>query len=203
MRDALNIVEVASLQPDYMGFIFYAGSRRTVPDNFQIPEITHGIKRVGVFVNESTPSMLNKSIHHSLDFLQLHGNESPDQCRELRDQGVQLIKVFSVDDGFDFASTAAYKGTVDFFMFDTKGPGYGGTGMTFDWTRLEKYDQEVPFFLSGGISPDNIEGLNRVRRMNIHAIDVNSGVESEPGRKSVEKISRIQKRLLNRHWLEY
>ena len=81
---------------------------------------------------------------------------------------------------------------MDYFLFDTKGAGYGGTGTVFDWRMLKKYDQEVPFFLSGGLSPENIHDVAMLRGMNLHALDVNSGVEVKPGVKDVEKIKKLQ-----------
>src|SRR5690606_12044148 len=84
--------------------------------------------------------------------------------------------------------TSAYKGSVDYFLFDTKGPLHGGNAMRFDWSLLQQYDQSVPFFLSGGLSPDNVSGISKLEGMNIHALDVNSGVESAPGMKDLKKL---------------
>ena len=96
MRDPENMIEVAALHPDYMGFIFYRNSKRAVPSNFQIPkDFPSGIKRVGVFVNESTSTILKLVKKFSLDFVQLHGEESPRRCEELRNAGVGVIKVFA------------------------------------------------------------------------------------------------------------
>jgi phosphoribosylanthranilate isomerase len=97
-----------------------------------------------------------------------------------------------VDVHFDFKTLAPYKRVVDYFLFDTKGPEYGGTGKVFDWNLLKNYDQEVPFFLSGGLSPENIREVESLGHMNLHALDLNSGVESEPGIKDIEKIKRVK-----------
>jgi phosphoribosylanthranilate isomerase len=193
MRDANNMIEVAALHPDYMGFIFYRNSKRAVPLNFQIPnDFPSYIKRVGVFVNESASIILNLVKEFSLDFVQLHGEESPRRCEELRGAGVGVIKVFAIDAVFDFKSTALFKNAVNYLLFDTKGAEYGGTGTVFDWRMLQQYDQEVPFFLSGGLSPGNIRDVSQLRGMNLHALDVNSGVEVKPGLKDVEKIKKVQ-----------
>src|SRR6478609_1137183 len=192
MCEADNIIEVASLQPDYMGFIFYEKSRRFVGSNFSIPyEFPHAIRRVGVFVNEKVDTILRQVSKHKLDYVQLHGNESPEDCKALIER-VGVIKVFSVDHQFDFGSTKPYQSFSDFFLFDTKTESYGGSGKVFDWNLLKKYDQQIPFFLSGGLSPANIGDIKELKGMNLHAIDINSGVEIAPGLKSIEKIKSIK-----------
>src|SRR5258706_1785933 len=193
MRDPENMIEVAALHPDYMGFIFYRNSKRAVPPDFQIPiDFPSGIKRVGVFVNESTSTILNLVRKFSLDFVQLHGEEPARQCEVLHTEGVGVIKVFAIDGAFDFKTMEPFKTVANYFMFDTKGADYGGTGTVFNWRRLQQYDQQVPFFLSGGLSPGNIQEVGSLRGMNLHAIDMNSGVEVKPGFKDVEKIKRLQ-----------
>jgi phosphoribosylanthranilate isomerase len=193
MRDPENMIAVAALHPDYMGFIFYRNSKRVVPSNFQIPkDFPSGIKRVGVFVNESTSTILSLVGKFSLDFVQLHGEESPRQCEELRTAGVGVIKVFALSGDFDFKTLEPFKKVVNYFLFDTKGADYGGTGTLFDWRILKKYDQEVPFFLSGGLSPENIHDVAMLRGMNLLALDVNSGVEAKPGLKDIGKIKKLQ-----------
>jgi phosphoribosylanthranilate isomerase len=196
MRDVRNIQDVAALGTDYMGFIFYQKSPRYVGDNFSVPSLVDPVKRVGVFVNESSEVMLKKVEELKLDYLQLHGQESVRQCEELRMSNVNLIKVFSVDDQFGFEKTKPYKGIADFFLFDTKGKYHGGNAISFNWNILERYDQETPFFLSGGIGPDNIREVQTLKEMNIHAVDINSGVEVTPGVKDILKINEV-KRLLN------
>ena len=192
MRDAENIVSVASLCPQYMGFIFYQKSPRFVGESFDIPvNLPASIKRVGVFVNESDAVIIVKGKSLKLDFVQLHGDESPAQCDELKATGLGVIKVFSIDDDFNFDLTKPYREVVDYFLFDTKGKYYGGNAKAFNWKVLDAYDQEVPFFLSGGLSPDNVNALGDIQKMNLHALDLNSGVEVSPGFKDIEKIRTI------------
>jgi phosphoribosylanthranilate isomerase len=192
MRDAENIAAVASLRPQYLGFIFYPKSPRFVGKNFVIPaDLSPSIKRVGVFVNESNAVVIAKSKSLKLDFVQLHGNESSAQCDELKETSLGVIKVFSIDDDFNFESTKPYREVVDYFLFDTKGKYYGGNAKTFNWNILERYNQEVPFFLSGGLSPDNVNTLGDIQKMNLHALDLNSGVEISPGLKDMNKIKTI------------
>lgn len=197
MRDPENIIQVGELHPDYMGFIFYTKSKRYVGGDFKIPtQLDRNIKRVGVFVNESTEKMLDLAKLHDLDFIQLHGGEPINQCIELRKNGLGVIKVFSIDQQFDFAEVIPFKQNADYFLFDTKSESYGGTGKTFDWNLLNKYDQEVPFFLSGGLSIENSHSVKTLKEMNLHAVDINSCVEILQGLKDAEEIKHF-KSILN------
>jgi len=195
MRDAENISGVNALSPQYMGFIFYRKSPRFVGDDFVMPAISHGIKKVGVFVNETTDAILNAAARHDLSLIQLHGHEPPAQCRDLKAKGLGVIKAFSVGDDFDWRVVEPYKTVADFFLFDTKGKYYGGNAQAFDWSLLRKYDQEIPFFLSGGLSPENIAGIIELKGMNLYALDVNSGVEDSPGVKNISRIASVLEKL--------
>lgn len=192
MRDAENIREVAALHPDYMGFIFYEKSPRYVGSEFVIPDdVDSSINRVGVFVNHSKVFIEESVVRHQLNYVQLHGDEPVAFCEELKSKDIRVIKVFRVDEDFDFNSTKPFEDVSDFFLFDTKGKHYGGNAISFDWSLLKRYNQSVPFFLSGGIRLDNVRELKAVSSLNIHAIDINSGVEDQPGFKNITKISAI------------
>lgn len=192
MRDPENIRAVAALRPDYMGFIFYPGTPRYVGEAFAIPDdFPDTTRRVGVFVNATTEEVLRQSRLHRLDLVQLHGDETPAQAGALKDAGLGVIKVFSVGSEMDFGATADYVSVVDYFLFDTKGKYYGGNARAFDWTLLSRYDQSVPFFLSGGITPENIVGIRDLETLNIAAVDVNSGVETQPALKDINKIKTL------------
>ncbi len=193
MRNPANIAEVAALRPDYMGFIFYDKSPRYVGKDFELSTLNNSIKKVGVFVNERTEEILEKVSIYKLDLVQLHGNESSRECQKLKDSGVKIIKAFSVDRNFDFNSVKEYADGVDYLLFDTKGKFFGGNATTFDWKLLKQYDQQVPFFLSGGISPENVSALKELQNLNIHAVDVNSGVEVSPGVKDSNKIKELKR----------
>jgi phosphoribosylanthranilate isomerase len=200
MRDAENIMQVAELQPDYLGFIFYEKSPRFVQHDFNVPDkFPNAIKRVGVFVGETTETIVKQAKRLNLEYIQLHGDETVSQCQVLKAEGLKVIRVFSVDDNFDFNTTRQYKTVSDFFLFDTKGKYYGGNAQTFNWEILKGYDQEVPFFLSGGLNPENIKEVANLKDMNIHALDINSGVESGPGIKDVDKIKLLIKNARWRH----
>lgn len=180
----------AAILPDYMGFIFYEKSPRFVGQSFTMPALAPSIKKVGVFVNEQPERILDLIKRHTLDYVQLHGEETPDYCKQLKGQA-GVIKVFSVGAEFDFEEVTAYKSHVDYVMFDTKGKHRGGNGIPFDWSLLSAYDQEIPFFLSGGISVEHSNQLRFIKEMNIHALDLNSGVEDSPGIKNIAKISEL------------
>lgn len=189
MRDSENIAQVSLLRPQYLGFICYQKSPRFIGNDFTIPEtLPSSIKKVGVFVNESNEVIASTVKSLGFDFIQLHGDEKAKTCIELKESGFKIIKAFSVDDDFDFIETKPYKEVVDYFLFDTKGMHYGGNSKAFNWSVLNKYDQEVPFFLSGGLSPENVVDLGDIMKMNLHALDFNSGVELTPGLKNLEKV---------------
>jgi phosphoribosylanthranilate isomerase len=192
MREQKNLAEVATLHPDYIGLIFYRDSPRFVGAEFSLGNArSKDIRYVGVFVNEQPKVILERAKRVGFDHVQLHGDESPQECAVLKSAGLSVIKVFSVGEQFDFSVTAEYAGHVDYFLFDTKGLLYGGNSRTFDWSLLSAYDQRVPFFLSGGLSPENIMAVQDVRHLNLYALDLNSGVEERPGVKSLNKLKDV------------
>nr|WP_315191193.1 phosphoribosylanthranilate isomerase [uncultured Flavobacterium sp.] len=189
-----NIVEVGSLLPDYMGFIFWEKSARYFDGT--MPDLPKSIKKVGVFVNESTEVILAKAQKYNLQAIQLHGQESVAFCSDLKskmDASIEIIKVFSVSDSFDFRVLEAFETVCDYFLFDTKGKLPGGNGTTFDWKVLENYPSTKPFFLSGGIGIEEIKSIQEISKTNlpIYAIDINSKFEIESGLKNEEKLKRF------------
>ncbi|MFV8390732.1 phosphoribosylanthranilate isomerase [Flavobacterium sp. LB1P62] len=184
-----NIIEVGSLLPDYMGFIFWEKSARYFEGS--IPDLPKSIKKVGVFVNATQDEILEKIVKYDLQAVQLHGQESVQFCLDLKDKidnSIEIIKVFSVDDSFDFELLKPFEAVCDYFLFDTKGKLPGGNGTTFDWKVLEKYPSSKPFFLSGGIGINEMDAVNEILKTNlpIYAIDVNSKFEIEPGLKNIQ-----------------
>ena len=177
-----NILEVSKLLPDYLGFIFYKKSSRYFDGT--IPEIPKSIKKVGVFVDETEENIIEKIEKYDLNLVQLHGKETPELCEKLQ-KTVPVIKVFSVDDDFDFQELEKYETACDYFLFDTKGKLHGGNGVTFNWEILKKYESKKPLFLSGGIGLEEIEELKKID-LPIFAIDVNSKFEIEPGLKNID-----------------
>ena len=194
LRD--NIAEVAALGPDYVGFVFYPKSPRYVGENFEMAVLAENIKKVGVFVNESLEKVRKIVRTHRLDFVQLHGHESTDYCSIVKKQDIGVIKAFSMSDEFDFKTLEQYHSTVDYFLFDTKTIHHGGSGKTFNWDLLKKYDLEKEYFLSGGIGLDNLADLKFINLSKIHALDVNSRFEVRPGLKDLEKLEILRVRIL-------
>jgi phosphoribosylanthranilate isomerase len=108
----------------------------------------------------------------------------------------EIIKVFGVDERFDFAQLKAYDTAVDYFLFDTQTPGHGGSGKVFDWSLLEQYELDKPYFLSGGIGPEHAEDIGKIKDKRLYAIDVNSRFELEPGLKQIDKLNDFKNKLL-------
>ncbi|MAU15290.1 MAG: N-(5'-phosphoribosyl)anthranilate isomerase [Muricauda sp.] len=207
-----NPTEVAQLQPDYLGFIFWEPSSRYFSG--AMPELPNSIKKVGVFVDAPLDEVLAKVDYYQLDAVQLHGNESAEYCKSLRHpelvsgshtsemlnqvqhDELDIIKVFSIKDDFDFDVLKDYEEVCDYFLFDTKGKLPGGNGYTFDWSVLEKYPSDKPYFLSGGIGLDSKEELKTFiespTSKHCHAIDVNSKFEIEPGLKNIEHLKTLK-----------
>lgn len=191
MRDAENIRQVEALGIDWMGFIFYPRSPRFVGEALVGVAHESPVRRVGVFVNASPEEMMEKARKYNLDYLQLHGNESPDDCYALQKRGFALIKAFSIASKEDLEKTKEYEGRVDYFLFDTKCEGYGGSGKQFDWSVLAAYKGSTPFLLSGGIRPESLEVLRHFHHSRLAGIDLNSGFETKPGVKDVAKLKRF------------
>lgn len=194
MRDASNIEELMRLKPDYMGFIFYDKSPRFIEQK-PVVEVDASIRKVGVFVNASERTIDEKRIHFGLDLIQLHGDESPELCYLLKQSGAQVMKVFRVDEDFDFQQTRCYQDYCDYFLFDTQTKAFGGSGKKFDWRLLKKYNNARPIFLSGGIGPDDVDEIRNIEGLNLKAIDVNSKFETKPGIKNIKKLSRFIKEI--------
>lgn len=190
-----NILEVGTLLPDYMGFIFWEKSARYFDGD--LPNLPKSIRKVGVFVNESIPVILEKIAKYDLQAIQLHGHESVEFCKDLKseiDAAIEIIKVFSVDDTFDFNVLEPFETVCDYFLFDTKGKLPGGNGTTFDWKVLANYPSSKPFFLSGGIGLEEMDAVNEIFKTNlpVYAIDVNSKFEIEPGLKNINHVRTIR-----------
>ena len=191
LREAENIRRVEMLEVDWLGFIFYPPSPRYVPENSEnVEAIGRCTKnKVGVFVNETVGCMLEKAKLFQLDILQLHGNETPEACLELRHYGYPVIKAFSIAAATDFHQTERYQNCCDYYLFDTPCAGFGGSGKRFSWNLLSAYQGETPFFLSGGITPDCSADIMRLNHPRFVGIDLNSGFEIYPALKDVRKIS--------------
>ena len=198
MKETENITEISTLQPDYLGFIFWEKSKRNMTLD-AIPELPETIKKVGVFVDASIQEIAAKINQYQLDVIQLHGNESVIFCRNVKKLGVEVIKVFSMNSNFNFSLVKEYVLVVDYFLFDTKGKLPGGNGVTFDWKILENYHCDTPYFLSGGIGTTEIDGIKEFLKSpaakKCYGIDVNSRFEKKPGIKNIIKLQKFKKLL--------
>jgi len=218
MRNPENISSLLALKPDFVGFIFYNKSKRFVA-NFPQVEFPSEVKKVGVFVNERE-EIIKKVNQFQLDYVQLHGDETPQFCQKLinkltelsrrkknchselvsESSKLEIIKAFSVDEKFNFEETKPYENYCSYFLFDTKGDNYGGNGIKFNWEVLQNYKGNIPFFLSGGIGlEDKDELLSFLRRQEskqCYAVDVNSGFEIEPALKNIEKLKEFKNNLV-------
>ena len=186
---SLKDVEMAvNYSVSAIGMIFCPDSPRYVdPTEVEqwIERIPDSVKKVGVFVNEQIDTINNITRQLKLEFIQLHGDESPEFCNGIIRP---VIKVFRVGDDFDAIVLNEYD--VHGFLFDTYKKGNpGGTGTRFNWDLIANLKTETPIILSGGLTPENV--LNGIEAVNPAAVDVNSGVESVPGVKDEEKIKEL------------
>lgn len=193
MKHAGNIRALDKLEPDMTGFIFHSSSPRFAD---AVPEyMPDSSLRVGVFVNSDTDYILYKVREFGLNLVQLHGNESPEQCRAIRSKGIDIIKAFQLNADNADTITAPYEGLCRYYLFDTPCAAYGGSGKTFDWTLTQSYHGKTPFLLSGGIRPESLEQISSFRHPSFAGIDINSGFETAPGVKDTEAIAEFIKQL--------
>lgn len=194
MKFPKNIHEIGALQPDFMGFIFYPKSKRFVGENFSlksIEKLPKTIKKVGVFVNENVATIIAIQKQFSFDAIQLHGNESVAECIVLQENNIKIIKVFLLDNYFDFSGISAFEPVCDYFLFDTKSDKYGGSGKIYDWKILKKYTLQKPFFLSGGLGLHNIKKISEIDHPQLVGLDFNSQLEDENYKKITEEVSEL------------
>lgn len=202
MRDLDNIRAVEQLGVDLMGFIFWDKSPRNVHD-FQFPASTFQFRKVGVFVDEKLENVIARVKDCHLDYIQLHGNETPVYISSLRQHTTaKIIKAISIREADDLKRWQEYDAfdkfgsrIVDMLLFDTKCRCIGGSGEQFDWTVLGQYDGDMPFLLSGGIGPDDAERIKAFHHPKCIGIDLNSRFEDAPGLKNIDKLRNFIKSL--------
>jgi phosphoribosylanthranilate isomerase len=192
MRERANIEEITKLKPDFMGFIFYPKSKRYVGESFDpalIPAKETGIRPVAVFVNEPLHHMIRIIQKYHFSAVQLHGSESPGDCQKVLDTGVTVLKAFGIHAGFNWKELDRYEEVCDYFLFDTSTQEHGGSGKKFDWELLMHQPCKKPFFLSGGIGPEDVVNLRAFHHPGFAGIDINSRFELEPGIKDKDLIN--------------
>jgi phosphoribosylanthranilate isomerase len=192
MRDPENIRQLAELQPDFIGFILHPGSKRFVGDDYTLTaDIPREIKRVGVFVDALIEEVISWTNRLRLNFIQLHGNETPEYCKEIAIMGLKVIKSFGIDEAFDFNQLRPYVPWCTYFLFDTITPLHGGSGRQFNRNLLFKYQEKLSFFLSGGIGPDDARTLAESNIRSLFAVDINSRFETGPALKNIDQLKKF------------
>jgi phosphoribosylanthranilate isomerase len=185
MKEDQNILGLDKLQPDFIGLIFYEKSPRFIGEN-PIPKTN--AKKVGVFVNSSLEEIIFQAQKLDFNYVQLHGDEDISLAKSLQEKGYKVIKNFSIADKIDNEVMKIWQPFCEYFLFDTKGKSYGGTGEKFNWNILENYNLETPFILSGGIAPEDVSEIKKNKHKAFAGIDLNSKFEIAPGIKNIEKL---------------
>ena len=193
MRNSENVKGLIKLRPDFIGFIFYSKSLRYVDDINEnvLLQIPSEVKKVGVFVNESIPKIMEIVKKYALDFVQLHGDEGLQFAQELRLKGINIIKVFRLKDSIPKLAKE-YEAIASYLLFDTLTPNFGGSGVHFDWNILKNYMPDIPFLLSGGIQNSDIREIKSMKIPQLVGVDVNSKFEIKPGLKDLESIKKLK-----------
>lgn len=193
MREVDNIKKVLAFQPDFLGFIFYDGSSRFVDQDRleKISAVNFGsTEKVGVFVNEDPYQIITLAHRYTINFIQLHGDESDQDIQILQQEGLKVIKVISVANASDLEKVVHFP-SADYFLLDTKGKKHGGNGVKFDWSLLSNFQTTKPFFLSGGLGVDDVEAAQRTAHEKLVGLDLNSRLESAPGQKDIIKVQKL------------
>ena len=207
MREPENIRALNALDVDMMGLIFYPKSPRyvrSIPVSAGIvPDRAASLLRpraklVGVFVNEMPQTVVTHAYNYRLDYIQLHGNETPTYIDNLKRTlipdilpDVKIIKAISIREADDVKRWRQYEGHIDLLLFDTKCKTVGGSGEQFDWSVLSTYDGDIPFLLSGGIGPQDAESIKKFKHPMFAGIDVNSKFEDAPAHKDIDKLQNF------------
>lgn len=193
-----QIAQLTDWKVDFLGFIFYEKSPRYVLSHLSLEDLK-GIDhqgKVGVFVNETAKTIAKMVAQADLNLVQLHGDEDAlfvQNLKSLLPSDVKIIKVIRVGkntEGGHLQALLSHYKDVDYFLFDTDSSAFGGTGISFDWELLHHLEIHKDYFLSGGISIDNIGSVHHLKQQPF-AIDINSKFEIEPGIKDLDKIKRL------------
>ena len=190
ITNKVDALAASELCVDMLGFVFYKKSKRYVAPAVaedSINELSPGIARVGVFVNEDKETVIRIAEDAVLDTLQFHGDETPGYCNSFKPK-YKVIKAFRLNTKADLKNVNDYD--TEYYLFDTyASESAGGTGKKFDWNILKDFEVLKPMILSGGLDPDNVE--RSIREMAPFGVDVSSGVESAPGKKDIELLKKF------------
>ena len=189
MTEPSNMEKIMLLKPDFMGFIFHSASPRCIIGKTDPQEIRRFASKVittGVFVDAPKEVILHTAKTYALRAIQLHGHETPDVCKEIKKEGLMVIKTFGIETELDLTHTEEFASCVDYFLFDTRSTQHGGTGKPFEWHLLKNKTFTKPWFLAGGIAAGNIR---QAASTACYGLDLNSRFELKPGIKDVEKLT--------------
>jgi phosphoribosylanthranilate isomerase len=199
-----QINELVALKIDFLGFIFYEKSPRFVLNHLSLDEISkiNHQGKVGVFVNETVEKIVEISKKADLNFIQLHGDENEEyivRLRQILKETIKIIKVIRVGNikseaVIELEKISNLKSQISNLLFDTDSKAFGGTGKKFDWNILNEIKVPLPYFLSGGISLENVDDIKNLKQKPF-ALDINSKFEIEAGVKDLEKIKKLYEKL--------
>lgn len=199
MTSTDQVMQLDEMGVEFAGFIFYPNSPRYVHRFMPKQEIKKikgkNINKVGVFVNAPAEEVLQAVDDCGLYIVQLHGDETPKYVEKIANY-VTVVKAFRLrEDDNVLWKVKDYTDLADMFLFDTEGAGYGGTGRKFDWGLLKGLNIGKPFFLSGGIGPEDIGRLHEFAQepvaKDLFSIDVNSHFEISPGIKNMDALEKF------------
>ena len=193
MKEPGNVKEVAALHPDMLGFIFYKASPRYAGDLSPraLERLPAAIGIVGVFVNAETGFIENIVRRYKMDTIQLHVDVPPDMGHYFVRKGYRVIKAFGIEEAGDFQRTLPYESACQLFLVDTRSRQFGGTGKSFDWNLLNRYEESVPYLLRRGIAWENREEIGKIKHPKLAGLDLNSRFETAPGMKNIHLLSRF------------
>lgn len=200
ITDPDNAKAVAETGIDFAGFIFYPGSKRyvgNIPDNRLFENIPERVAKIGVFVNEDPARVIKISHSSGIEMVQLHGDETLKYCHSLRSGGLKVIKAFRIDNKTDFQLINTYSDVCEYFLFDSGTGRQGGSGIKFNWQILNEVNFSKPFFLSGGIGPEDADHIKRINCKMLFAVDINSRFEVRPGFKDTDKVKLFTDQIRN------
>ncbi|MDH6253175.1 phosphoribosylanthranilate isomerase [Chryseobacterium sp. H1D6B] len=198
-----QIHELISMDTDFLGFIFYEKSPRYVLNHLSLEEISKfsHTGKFGVFVNEGAEKIVTAAEKSGLNYIQLHGDENAAFISELRKKlnpETRIIKAVRIGADSTIPNLerlfTSIHNDIDYLLFDTDSRSFGGTGKQFDWNVLNEFDIPLPYFLSGGISEDNIDNVKMLAQKPF-ALDINSKFETAPGNKDLEKIKHFKSKI--------
>lgn len=194
LKHEQNIREVIPLRPDAIGLIFHPESPRYVNTSFSeatLDAMQMIPYRVGVFVHQSIEEIPKILVTYQLNSVQLHGPYTPEDCENLKNRGLKIIKAIMIDKEIQSSDYQAYSDCVDYLLFDTKGPQPGGNGIGYERDLLKNYQSKTPFLISGGIDLDEAMALRNFNHPAFAGIDINSKFEVEPGIKNIERLKKL------------